>query len=69
MCAWTGAFAGNWVYYKAIFRLHRTPAGHPSAIALLNASGLATAVLSLPARTVGFLEERAQQQMVRKMNA
>ena len=71
MRAWAAApLAGDWADYKAHFSGPPYTGWTPeSAIALLDANGIATAVLSLPAGTVGFLEGQAQQQMVREINA
>jgi 6-methylsalicylate decarboxylase len=70
MQAWADApLAGDWADYKSHFASPPytgwTPEG---AVALLDENGIATAVLSLPAGTVGFLEGAAQQEMVRKVN-
>ena len=70
MHAWADAPShGDWADYKAHFAnapyIGWTPEG---ALALLDTNGIATAILSLPAGTVGFLEGRAQQEMVRQVN-
>ncbi len=70
MDAWRAAPAeGDWAAYKALFMgppyTGWTPA---SALELLNANGIATAVLSLPAGTVGFLRGAEQVRMVRAVN-
>ena len=70
MRAWAGAsLTGDWADYKAHFaKPPYTDWSPESALALLDATGIETAVLSLPAGTVGFLEGRAQQEMVRRIN-
>ena len=71
MRVWAAApVAVDWADYKTHFAsppyTDWTPEG---AVALLDANGIATAVLSLPAGTVGFLEGRLQQDMVCEVNA
>ena len=68
--AWANApLEGDWAAYKKLFMQPPystwTPEG---AVDLLNANGIATAVLSLPAGTVGFLKGAEQARMVRRVN-
>ena len=70
MDAWAAApLEGEWAAYKALFMQAPytgwTPEG---AVDLLDANGIATAVLSLPAGTVGFVRGSEQLRMVRAVN-
>ena len=70
MEAWAQAPLGaEWADYKAHFMQPPYTGWTPeSALALLDGNGIGTAVLSLPAGTVGFLEGAAQLSMVRRIN-
>lgn len=70
MDAWAAApVEGDWASYKALFMGAPYSGWTPeSAVELLDANGIATAILSLPAGTVGFLHGAAQLQMVRNVN-
>jgi predicted TIM-barrel fold metal-dependent hydrolase len=70
MKAWAGAtLEGDWADYKAHFaKPPYTGWTTEGAVALLDRTGIETAVLSLPAGTVGFLQGSAQQQLVRDIN-
>ena len=70
MEAWAAApDEGDWASYKKLFMgppyLGWTP---ETALDLLDNNGIATAVLSLPAGTVGFLRGAEQVRMVRAVN-
>ncbi len=70
MDAWAAApLEGDWAAYKTLFMgppyTGWTPEG---AVELLDGNGIATAVLSLPAGTVGFLKGAEQVRMVREVN-
>ncbi len=68
--AWANAPSeGDWAAYKTLFMQPPYSAWTPdSAVDLLDANGIATAVLSLPAGTVGFLKGAEQARMVRRVN-
>jgi predicted TIM-barrel fold metal-dependent hydrolase len=70
MDAWAAApLEGDWAAYKTLFMgapyIGWTP---QSALSLLDDNGIATAVLSLPAGTVGFLRGAELVRMVRQVN-
>ena len=68
--AWSAApLEGDWAAYKTLFMQPPYSAWTPEgAVELLDANGIATAVLSLPAGTVGFLKGAEQARMVRRIN-
>ena len=70
MEAWSAApVGGDWGDYKAHFMQPPYTGWTPgSALALLDRCGIETAVLSLPAGTIGFLEGSAQASMARRIN-
>ena len=71
MEAWAEApLGGEWAAYKTHFMQPPYTGWTPeSALALLDSAGIETAVLSLPAGTVGFLDGAAHHDMVRRINA
>ena len=70
MDAWAAApLEGDWAAYKTLFMSAPYTGWTPeSAISLLDDNGIATAVLSLPAGTVGFLHGAELVRMVRLVN-
>ena len=70
MDAWAAApLEGDWAAYKALFMKSPYTGWSPDgAVDLLDVNGIATAVLSLPAGTVGFLRGAEQARMVRAVN-
>lgn len=70
MDAWAAApLEGDWAAYKTLFMGEPYNQWSPQgAVDLLDENGIATAVLSLPAGTVGFLKGEAQASMVRQVN-
>ena len=70
MQAWASApLAGEWADYKAHFmQPPYTGWSAEGAVDLLDANGIETAVLSLPAGTVGFLDDTERVAMVRRIN-
>jgi predicted TIM-barrel fold metal-dependent hydrolase len=70
MDAWAAAsLEGDWAAYKKLFMGSPYNQWSPdSAVDLLDQAGIATAVLSLPAGTVGFLKGEAQIGMIRQVN-
>ena len=70
MEAWASApLADDWAEYKAHFmQPPYTGWSVQGAIDLLDCTGIETAVLSLPAGTIGFLEGAAQGAMSRRIN-
>lgn len=69
MDAWAAAPDGDWVAYKTLFMAPPYTGWTPeSAVNLLDTSGIATAVLSLPAGTIGFLHGAEHAHMARAVN-
>ena len=70
MDAWAEApLEGDWAAYKTLFMAAPYTGWTPeSAVSLLDDTGIATAILSLPAGTVGFLKGAEQVRMVRMVN-
>ena len=70
MQAWsTAPLADDWAEYKTHFmQPPYTGWSVQGAIDLLDRSGIETAVLSLPAGTIGFLDGAAQSAMSRRIN-
>ena len=70
MDAWAAApLEGDWAAYKALFMQAPYTGWTPEqALDLLDSNGIATAVLSLPAGTVGFLRGAEQVRMIRAVN-
>ena len=70
MEAWASApLADDWAEYKAHFmQPPYTGWSVSGAIDLLDRTGIETAVLSLPAGTIGFLDGGAQSTMARRIN-
>ena len=70
MDAWSAApLEGDWAAYKKLFMSPPYSSWTPEgAISLLDENNIATAVLSLPAGTVGFLRGADQVNMIRKVN-
>jgi 6-methylsalicylate decarboxylase len=70
MDAWAAAPAeGDWAAYKTLFMGAPYTGWTPElAVEQLDTHGIATAVLSLPAGTVGFLRGAEQARMVRAVN-
>ena len=70
MDAWAAApTEGDWTAYKALFMGPPYTGWSPErALALLDGNGIGTAVLSLPAGTVGFVRGTALATMVRRVN-
>ena len=70
MEAWAAApLEGDWADYKAHFmQPPYTGWTVQGAVALLDRTGIETAVLSLPAGTIGFLDGAVQAEMARRIN-
>ena len=70
MEAWAAApLAGDWAEYKAHFmQPPYTGWSIDKAVAMLDRTGIETAVLSLPAGTIGFLDGSAHAEMARAIN-
>ena len=71
MQAWAQAqLAGDWADYKAHFMQPPfTEWSVEGALELLDSTGIETAVLSLPAGAIGFLDGIAQAEMANRINA